>query len=349
LAVVRRGQAELGGDGQRASLVTLLTRGIGRRRAFGVTYHVTAMGPGREPRDRLVGGVEAGGTKFVCAIGTSPGDVRAEMRIPTTTPAETIARAAAFFVEHAACWPVAALGIATFGPVDLDPRSPTFGFLTTTPKPGWANTDLAGAFGRALDVPVAVDTDVNGAALGEHRWGAARGLDPFVYVTVGTGIGGGGLVNGRPMRGLLHPEMGHMRVPHDRALDPYPGWCPYHGDCWEGLASAHAMRERWGAAPETLPADHEAWALEANYLALGLVNIILVLSPERIVVGGGVTEQSRLLPRIRAGVSRLLADYLRSPAMSAPGLDRYIVPPALGGRAGVLGAMALAQSAAVTR
>jgi fructokinase len=277
----------------------------------------------------------------LCAVGTGAGDVRAQRLIPTGAPADTLARAVDFFREHG---PVAAVGIASFGPVDLDPRSPTFGFVTTTPKPGWAHTDVAGPFRAALGVPVGFDTDVNGAALGEHRWGAARGVDPLVYVTVGTGIGGGGIVNGRLLHGLVHPEMGHMRLPHDRAADPFPGTCPYHGDCLDGLASGRALRERWGAPAETLPPDHPAWALEAEYLALGLVGIIAVLSPGRIVIGGGVLQQRSLLPRVRRRVVELLAGYLRAREIGEA-IDAYLVPPALGPAAGVVGALALARDA----
>ena len=293
----------------------------------------------------LWGGVEAGGTKFVCAVGTGPDDLREETRFPTTTPDETLERAVAFFREqqerHGA--PLAALGIASFGPLDLSPDSTTFGFITTTPKPGWAFADLAGTFRLALEVPVGIDTDVNVAAIGEHRWGAAKGLDTFIYLTVGTGIGGGGLVNGRPMHGLVHPEMGHIRVPHDTVQDPFPGACPYHGDCLEGLASGPAMEKRWGAPAESLPPDHPAWALEARYLALALENYICTLSPKRIVMGGGVMEQAALFPMVRREVLDLLKGYVRAPEI----LDRveeYIVPPGLGSRSGVLGAIALARS-----
>ncbi|MCI0477366.1 MAG: ROK family protein, partial [Anaerolineales bacterium] len=214
------------------------------------------------------GGIEAGGTKFVCAVGTAPDDVR-ETRFSTTTPEETIRRAIDFFRAQPR---VAAIGIGSFGPVDLHRASPTYGYITTTPKPDWANTDLAGAIQRALAVPVGFDTDVNVAALGEHRWGAARGLDTFIYLTIGTGIGGGGLVSGKLMHGLIHPEMGHIRVPHDFVRDPFPGSCPFHSDCLEGLASGPALGKRWGARAETLPADHPAWELQAHYLALALVN-----------------------------------------------------------------------------
>jgi fructokinase len=297
---------------------------------------------------RLVGGIEAGGTKLICAVGTGPDDVRAELRVPTTTPAETLAAAVAFFAAQAARAPLAALGVASFGPLDLDPRSVTFGSITTTPKPGWRGVDLVGPLRAALGVPVALDTDVNAAALAEQRWGAGRGLRTLVYVTVGTGIGGGAVVDGRALHGAGHPEMGHLRVPHDRARDPFAGSCPAHGDCWEGLAAAPAMAARWGRPPETLSEADPAWALEAHYLALGLANLVLTLAPERVVVGGGVMARARLYPLVRAGLQDLLAGYLTWPAL-ADGLERYVVPPALGERAGVLGALHLAQTAAADR
>jgi fructokinase len=293
----------------------------------------------------VVGGLEAGGTKFVCAVGTGPDDVRAEARFATTTPAETLRRAVAFFTEQRAGVPLAALGIAAFGPLDLDPRSPTFGFVTTTPKPGWRDVDLVGPLRQTLDVPVRIDTDVNGAALAEQRWGSGRGVGTLVYVTVGSGIGGGAVIDGRPLHGLVHPEMGHVRLPHDCERDPFPGICPHHGDCWEGLASAPALAARWGQPAEALPDDHPAWELEARYLALGLASIVLVLSPQRIVLGGGVMHRAALLPRVRTELVATLAGYVRSPALGE-GIDDYVVAPALGERAGVLGALALAQDAA---
>src|SRR3989454_7823124 len=215
----------------------------------------------------LYAGLEAGGTKCVCAVGTGPDDLRACTQFATTTPSETIARAVAFFEAYRSR--LMALGIASFGPLDPHPNSASFGFITSTPKPGWAHTDLAGTLSRALSLPVAFDTDVNAAAFAEQRWGAAQGLDTFLYVTVGTGIGGGAMVNGRLLHGLLHPEMGHIRIPHDLKSDSYPGSCPFHGDCLEGLASGPAMQQRWGMPPEGLPANHAAWVLEAHYLALG--------------------------------------------------------------------------------
>ncbi len=291
----------------------------------------------------LYGAIEAGGTKFVCCTGTGPGGVRGGARFPTTTPAETIGRAIAFLSEQSKIHgPLAGVGIASFGPVDLARLSPAWGHITSTPKPGWAHTDLAGPVAATLGVPVAFDTDVNGAALGEGRWGAARGLDTFVYVTVGTGIGGGGMVGGRLMHGLVHPEMGHMRIPRDREVDPFEGCCPFHGDCLEGLASGPALEARWGRPAAELPADHPAWALEAEYLALLCVNLTVVLSPQRIILGGGVMHQPQLFPEIRHRLQERLAGYVQSPAILKE-VDSYVVPPALGDRAGVLGALALAR------
>jgi len=291
----------------------------------------------------LFGGIEAGGTKFVCAVGSGPDDLRAETRFSTTSPQETIDQAIAFFEVQAKAEPLAAIGIASFGPVDPDPTSPTFGYITTTPKPGWAQTDLAGLVSRALGLPVGFDTDVNAAALGEHRWGAGQELDTFIYLTIGTGLGGGGLIKGKLMHGLIHPEMGHIYLPR-HPEDRFAGVCPYHGDCLEGMAAGPALEKRWGQRAETLPADHPAWELEAHYLALGLVNFICTLSPQRIIMGGGVMEQPQLFPLIRQKVVALLNGYVQSPKILEE-IDAYIVPPKLGSRAGVLGAIALARQA----
>ncbi|RME86864.1 MAG: ROK family protein [Anaerolineae bacterium] len=294
----------------------------------------------------LFAGIEAGGTKFVCAVGSGPDEIRAEARFPTTTPEETLARTLDFLAQaQAAHGPIAAIGVAAFGPLDPNPASPTFGHITTTPKPGWAHTDFVGALRRRFDVPIAFDTDVNGAALGEGRWGAARGLDTFLYLTVGTGIGGGGVVRGHRLHGLLHPEMGHIRLVRDPARDPFPGLCPYHGDCLEGLASGPAIEQRWGQPARTLPPDHPAWDLEADYLAQALHTFICTLSPQRIILGGGVMKQSHLFPRIRARVQASLNGYLQVPPLLER-IEEYIVPPALGECAGVLGAIALAQETA---
>jgi fructokinase len=293
----------------------------------------------------LLGGVEAGGTKFVCAVGTGPNDLRAELRIPTTTPAETIPQVIAFFrAQTQQAGALAAIGIGAFGPVDVRADSPTFGWFLNTPKPGWQQIEFANVLKRELQVPIGFDTDVNAAALGEQIWGNAQGLETFIYLTVGTGIGGGGRVGGQPIHGLLHPEMGHVLIPRDRALDPFSGVCPFHGDCLEGLASGPAMEQRWQQKATALSADHPAWALEAHYLALGLVNYILTLSPERIILGGGVMSQKQLFPLIHAEVRKLLGGYLDVPKIMDD-IEGYIVPPGLGDRAGILGALALAQQA----
>ena len=290
----------------------------------------------------MYGGVEAGGTKFVCGIGTGPDDLKLGW-FPTTSPDATVACVAAFFREHAGT-PIDAVGIASFGPVDLDRASPTYGHITSSPKLDWRHYDLAGALARALHVPVGFDPDVNGAALGEGRWGAAQGNSDFIYLTVGTGIGGGAVVHGELVHGLVHPEMGHVRVPHDFAKDPFPGGCPYHQDCLEGLATGPAMQARWGKPAQDLPEDHPAWALEAHYLALGLSNWVCTLSPRRIVMGGGVMQQQQLFPMVRRELARLLNGYIRAAALMDE-IDQYVVPPQLGNRAGVLGAIALAEAA----
>ena len=290
----------------------------------------------------LWGGIEAGGTKFVCAVGTGPDDIRHEIRYPTGSPDETLATAVEFFKL---CGPADAVGIASFGPIDPNPASSAYGYITTTPKEGWANVDFVGAVQSALDVPVGFDTDVNAAALGEWKWGAARGLDTFLYLTVGTGIGGGGLANGKPMRGLLHPEMGHIALPRDPSVDPFEGVCPYHGDCLEGLASGPAIQARWGTPVEELPDAHPAWELEAHYLGAALASFICVLSPQRIVLGGGVMKHAPLIRAVREETRVRLNGYIQSPAILEE-MERYIAAPALGDRSGVLGAIALAQGAA---
>lgn len=290
----------------------------------------------------VYGGIEVGGTKIICAVGSSPADVQAEMRFPTTTPDEALARIIAFFRQYQ----FAAVGIGSFGPLSLERDAPDYGSITSTPKQGWAHTDLAGTIGRSLGVPIGFDTDVNAAALGEWRWGAGQGLDTFLYLTVGTGVGGGGISNGRLMHGLLHPEMGHIRLPHDWQVDPFAGICPYHADCLEGLASGPALNARWGAPAETLPPDHPAWGLEAHYLALACVTFICILSPQRIILGGGVMDQRHLFPRIQREVQVLLNGYIQAAAILEQ-IDRYIVPPGLGGQVGILGTLALAEQAAV--
>ncbi|HVN15626.1 MAG TPA: ROK family protein [Anaerolineales bacterium] len=291
----------------------------------------------------LFGGIEGGGTKFICAVGTGPNDLRAETRFPTTTPDETLGRAIDFFkAQTQSLGPLASIGVASFGPLDPRPESPTYGHILPTPKPGWANADIVGTLNASLDLPIAFDTDVNGAALGEWRWGAAQGLDTFVYLTIGTGIGGGGLINGKLMHGLIHPEMGHIPLPRDAQRDPFKGVCPFHENCFEGLASGPSIEKRWGKRAEELPPEHPAWDLEAHYIALALASYVYVLSPQRIVLGGGVIQQSFLLDKIRSEVQTIINNYVQSPAITKQ-IENYIVPAALGGRAGVLGAIALAQ------
>jgi fructokinase len=290
---------------------------------------------------KLYAGLEAGGTKFVCAVGTGPDNVIAKTQFPTTTPEETIGKAIEFFQQAGA--PLDGIGIASFGPLDLDKKSPRYGFITTTPKPGWADTDLVKPFRDAFNVPVSLDTDVNGAALGEGKWGAAVGLDTFIYLTIGTGIGGGAIINGKPLHGLVHPEMGHILLPHDNQKDSFNGCCPYHNDCFEGLASGTAVGKRWGQPAESLAPTHPAWALEAEYIAAGVVNIILTVSPQKVILGGGIMKVPGLLDKVRVKVKTLLNNYVNSPAVKND-IDTYILPPALGDMAGVLGAIALAKS-----
>jgi fructokinase len=293
--------------------------------------------------DRYWGGIEAGGTKFVCAVGTGPDNLE-ETRFDTTTPEETISRCIAFFLEHHSRRELSALGIGSFGPVDLHVDSKTFGSITSTPKPGWANTDLAGPLRRHLRIPVGFDTDVNAAAFGEFCWGAALGLEDFLYLTIGTGIGGGGMVRGQLMHGLVHPEMGHIFLPR-HPEDHYPGKCPFHGNlCFEGLASGPALEERWGKPGRELPENHKAWEIEVHYIALALASFICTISPQRIILGGGVMGQEHLLPSIRTQVLTMLNGYIQSTSLLER-IEEYIVPPGLGNRAGVLGAIALARQA----
>jgi fructokinase len=291
---------------------------------------------------RLCGGIEAGGTKFVCLVGTGPADIVDETRFGTTHPDETIQKAVAFFSPYTRTGELAAVGIASFGPVDLNPNSPTYGFITSTPKPGWSQVDLRGGIQSALKIPVAFDTDVNAAAFGEQYWTPAnRGLDPFVYMTVGTGIGVGLIVNGQPLHGLVHGEAGHFFIPHDWQKDPFPGICPYHGDCLEGLASGPSMNKRWGQRAETLPDRHPGWDLEAEYIALALTNLIYAYSPHRIVLGGGVPLHPGLHEAVRSKVLERLNGYIKS-SILLDHIDEYIVAPTLGQRSGGLGAIAMA-------
>jgi len=290
----------------------------------------------------LFGGMEGGGTKFVCAVGRGPDAIVDEIRLQTTTPDKTLSQAIAFFQKYN----LSAIGLASFGPLDLDPASPTYGSITATPKPGWVGTNVLAAFQFVFKVPLAFELDVNAAAFGEYSWiPENRKLDSLVYFTIGTGIGAGLIINRKITHGLIHPEAGHMRLPHDRKKDPFPGNCPFHGDCFEGMASGPALARRWRRPAEMLPDHHPAWEQEATYIAYALVNVILVLSPKRIVLGGGVMEHQTLFPSIRSKVRGLLNGYLASPVLAGT-MEDYIVPPALGRRSGILGALALAKKIA---
>ena len=285
-------------------------------------------------------GIEGGGTKFVVAFGTGPDDLTDPIVFPTTTPEETLQRAVN---ELRTTGPLDAVGVASFGPVDLRLGSRTYGNILDTPKPGWSGARMVGFFQDALELPVGFDTDVNGAALGEQRWGAATGLHTFVYLTVGTGVGGGGLVNGEPMHGLNHPEMGHIRIPR-HPDDDFPGICPFHGDCLEGMAAGPAIEARWGRRGEDLGSDTEtATQLEAWYLGAALANLTFTLSPQRIVLGGGITKMPSLLAAVRRQFLDRLSGYLTLPEVLDA--ESFIVAAGLSDRAGVLGGVALAEAA----
>jgi fructokinase len=289
-----------------------------------------------------LGAVEVGGTKVLCLVGSDPDHIVAQVRIPTGKPAETLAQVLAFFQQEVSSGgPLAAIGIASFGPLELRRSHPRYGFITTSPKPGWSYVDMVGPARRALGVPVGFDTDVNAAALSEGRWGAARGLDTFVYLTVGTGIGAGAMVEGRIIHGLVHPEMGHLSVPH-QAGDHFAGHCPFHGNCLEGMASGAAIAARWGRPAEQLDGDklRAAIRLEAAYIAAGLRNIVYAIAPQRIIIGGSVTRLPGLFPLVRANFCEALAGY---PVLTEHAAGDFIVPPALGPLAGPAGALVLAQ------
>jgi len=293
----------------------------------------------------IYGAIEAGGTKFVVAVATGPNEVLKQTVLPTTVPGATLEAVVAFLKEAEDEYgKLAALGVASFGPVDLHRGSVTYGRITSTPKPGWAQADVLGVLGKAFPVPTGFDTDVNGAALAECRWGAARTVESCLYVTVGTGIGGGFADHVRTLQGLIHPEMGHVRVQR-MPEDDFDGVCPFHGNhCVEGLASGPALAARWGCPAPEMPPDHVGWLWQVDYLAQALVNMIVVLSPECVVLGGGVMKQAHLFPPLRMRVRDLLNGYLESPKILEANQD-YIVPPGLGDSAGLLGALALGMDA----
>lgn len=291
------------------------------------------------------GAIEGGGTKFICAVGTGPGHIQAEARFATTNPKETLKQVVEFFQQfEKKTGKLAAIGFACFGPLDPNPDSPTYGHILPTPKPGWTNADVVGILKQSFDIPIGFDTDVNGAALGEWRWGKGQGLQTFIYLTVGTGIGGGAFVEGKLLHGLIHPEMGHITLKHDRNKDPFDGVCPFHGDCFEGLASGVAVEKRWGMRGNLLAQDHLAWDLEAEYIAQALASYSFMLSPQRIIIGGGIGSMGRLLPKVQKRTRELINGYIQSPAI-LDNIESYIVHPGLGNNSGVLGAIALAEQA----
>lgn len=294
----------------------------------------------------LYGAIEAGGTKVVCVAGYGAQWIPDAWRavIPTTTPQATLEGVVAFFERiRKEGGALTGIGVAAFGPVDVDRRSSTWGSILDTPKPGWSGVSLVKPLQR-FGCPVVIDTDVNAAAMAEARLGVGQGVDSLAYVTVGTGIGGGALVGGRPIHGMLHPEMGHIGVRRDPRDEGFAGICPFHGDCLEGLASGPAIVSRWNARLESLPEGHPALGIIGGYLGQLAVTIALMLSCERIIFGGGVMSDARLLPHIREAASRQLAGYLPVEAR-AGGFDRLIAAPALGSQAGVTGAMLLAEQA----
>jgi fructokinase len=291
----------------------------------------------------LVAGIELGGTKIVCLLASGPDDIRDEVRLPTTTPGETLGAIGDVLKRWKAEHDFRALGIGSFGPLELDDRARNWGSIVSTPKPGWSDADLT-VLGRDLGVPMAIDTDVNGAALAEGLWGAAQGLKSFAYVTVGTGIGVGIVVNGQSVSGLGHTEAGHLRVGRITG-DAWPGSCPYHGDCVEGLAAGPALLARTGRRGETLSTDDPAWEMVVRALAGLLHNLVLTTAPERVLIGGGIFGgNDHLFPRLRSALVESLAGYATANRIAAM-IDDYITPPGLGGMAGPLGAIVLGRNA----
>ncbi len=275
---------------------------------------------------------------MVCAVGNEKGEILDRVSIPTETPDITMPKLLEYFQGQS----VEALGIGCFGPVDLDPASGTYGFITTTPKLAWRNCDICGYFRERLKVPVGFDTDVNGSMLGEATWGCARGLDTAIYITVGTGVGVGVLAGGRLLHGMQHPEGGHILLPR-RADDTYEGKCPYHKTCMEGLAAGPAIEARWGKKAAELSDRPEVWELEAHYLAYAITNYMMILSPQKIILGGGVMHQEQLMPLIRKKVTDMLGGYIQTEALSD--MDSYIVPASLNDNQGILGALKLGMDA----
>lgn len=281
-----------------------------------------------------IGALEAGGTKMVCAVGTEKGEILERISIPTETPDITMPKLLEYFKDKE----LEALGIGCFGPIDLNRNSRTYGFITTTPKLAWANYNIVGAFKEALHIPIGFDTDVNGSALGEAAWGITKGLENSIYITVGTGIGAGIITNGRLLHGMLHPEGGHLLLARHPS-DSYEGKCPYHKTCLEGMASGPAIEARWGKKANLLADRKEVWELEAYYIAQALVDYIMILSPQRIILGGGVMHQEHMLPLVREEVKRQLNGYIQTKELED--MEHYIVLPSLNDNQGIMGAVKL--------
>ncbi len=284
------------------------------------------------------GALEAGGTKMVCAIGTEQGKILDRISLPTETPETTLPAIIDYFKGAG----ISALGIACFGPVDLDRQSPSYGCITTTPKLAWRNCNIVKILGEALQVPVGFDTDVNGSMLGEATWGCAQGLDTAIYITIGTGVGVGVLANGKLLHGMLHPEGGHILLSR-HPEDTYAGKCPYHANCLEGIAAGPAIEARWGKKAWELADCPQVWELESYYIAQALANYILILSPQKIILGGGVMHQEQLMPLIRKKTLDLLNGYVDAKQLQDP--EHYIVLPSLDDNQGILGAVKLAMNA----
>lgn len=283
----------------------------------------------------MLGAIEAGGTKFVCAVGDESGNLIDQVRIPTTLPDETMPKVIDFFKKY----DLTSMGIGSFGPIDIDKDSPTYGHITSTPKPGWSNFPFVQTIKDTFSIPVGFHTDVNAAALGEATLGAAKGLDSCLYITIGTGIGAGAVVGGKILQGNSHPEMGHILV-RRHPQDNYPGKCPYHGDCFEGLASGPAIEERWGEQGAQLAERMAVWDMEGYYIAQALMHYILILSPKKIILGGGVMNQKQVFPFIYQYVTKFINNYI-----ALPDLSNYIVSPGLGSNSGIIGSLLLAQQA----
>ena len=290
-------------------------------------------------------GIEAGGTKFICTIANKYYDIIERISIPTEEPQITMPKVINFFKRYKD--DLTSIGVGSFGPVDLDKTSKTYGFITDTVKVGWQNYNLVGEIKSNFNIPIGFDTDVNAAALGEYKWGHAKQLDNFIYITVGTGIGVGGMSNNKLMHGLTHPEMGHIFVRRSKLEKvSFHGICSFHGDCLEGLASGTAINARWGTSHcSELPIDHDAWKLEADYLAQAIMNYILICSPKKIIMGGGVMKQKQLFPLIYQKLQELMNGYISHPHIIGDQIKSYIVPPKLEDNAGCLGAIALAENA----